>query len=408
MGNAMTLSTSLTMVGMYFEKRRGFANTIAVAGGSAGGLVFAPLLTVLFQEYGYQGLLVMAGIALNGCVSAALFRPPEFYTKPVSNPSSEDESSTKLSLNKPLISYDENGDVKTSLESDVDDISQLKHNILKSPMILKTQLETKRIRSYSECQPEVTNDNRTDSPASIAKGNRRRTVSENRGIAPIVIQTHQLSLRSESMYLSADCMGGSSLNIPSVVYTYEDDVSEDIGESKASKLSILATAGKALANVFDLLLLKMPLFYLYECAAVLICPGVFLSTLFIAPLAKECDLTAGQVGMLVTVYSAVDLGSRILIALISDNMPIKRTTFVSMATLVIGVSAHFLRYFSSYTALMIYSVVLGLFSGPYFSLYAVIIVDLMTLEKLQSVLGFTSLFHGGAVGVMFYVVGKKV
>lgn len=48
LGIACMQPIALTMVGSYFDKRRGFANSIAVSGGSLGGLIFAPLLTTLF------------------------------------------------------------------------------------------------------------------------------------------------------------------------------------------------------------------------------------------------------------------------------------------------------------------------------------------------------------------------
>ena len=57
---AATLPAML-MVGKYFEKRRGMANSIANVGGSLGGFVLPFFLTFLFSEYGLEGTLIIAG-----------------------------------------------------------------------------------------------------------------------------------------------------------------------------------------------------------------------------------------------------------------------------------------------------------------------------------------------------------
>ena len=60
----------------YFEKRRGVALGIASAGASVGAILGPPLMTYLFERYGFfSGLLVVGAIMYNCCVSGALYRP---------------------------------------------------------------------------------------------------------------------------------------------------------------------------------------------------------------------------------------------------------------------------------------------------------------------------------------------
>ena len=75
-GGSLVFSPSLVVVCEYFEKRRGIAVGIATAGASAGGILGPPLMTYLFERYGFfSGLLVVGAIMYNCCVSGALYRP---------------------------------------------------------------------------------------------------------------------------------------------------------------------------------------------------------------------------------------------------------------------------------------------------------------------------------------------
>ena len=61
---------------IYFDKKQGKANAIASTGVPIGALVLAPLLTFLFDKYGYTGtMLILGGILLHIFVTALLFRP---------------------------------------------------------------------------------------------------------------------------------------------------------------------------------------------------------------------------------------------------------------------------------------------------------------------------------------------
>ena len=76
----------MIICGFYFEKRRAFATGVAVCGSGIGMFIFAPLCEMLLNVYGWKGATwIIAGIALNGMVAGALFRPLE-------QPSSKDNN----------------------------------------------------------------------------------------------------------------------------------------------------------------------------------------------------------------------------------------------------------------------------------------------------------------------------
>ena len=75
-GGSLVVSPSLVVICEYFEKRRGVAVGIAAAGTSVGAILGPPLMTYLFERYGFlSGLLVVGAIMFNCCVGGALCRP---------------------------------------------------------------------------------------------------------------------------------------------------------------------------------------------------------------------------------------------------------------------------------------------------------------------------------------------
>ena len=99
-GCAFSLGPSQTAVIPYFEKRRGLASGIVMAGSSVGGLIFPLVIRHLVDEYTLKGcLLIIGGIQLNFLMAASLMRPPSFYTL---------KSKPALETNIPLSTSKEN------------------------------------------------------------------------------------------------------------------------------------------------------------------------------------------------------------------------------------------------------------------------------------------------------------
>lgn len=69
--------SSISVTAQYFEKRRGLANGIAVAGSGIGGLALAPLIRMLITKVGFRWCLRITGFAVLGFLMAifAFIRP---------------------------------------------------------------------------------------------------------------------------------------------------------------------------------------------------------------------------------------------------------------------------------------------------------------------------------------------
>ncbi|XP_054475509.1 LOW QUALITY PROTEIN: monocarboxylate transporter 2 [Anoplopoma fimbria] len=75
-GCAMTWTPTVTMLGLYFEKRRPMANAMASAGECVLTFVLTPLFQLLIDSYSWRGaLLILGGLQFNLCVCGMLLRP---------------------------------------------------------------------------------------------------------------------------------------------------------------------------------------------------------------------------------------------------------------------------------------------------------------------------------------------
>lgn len=75
-GYALTWTPTVTMVGMYFEKRRPLANALSSAGECISTFVLTPLFQLMIDSYSWRGaLLILGGLQLNLCVCGILLRP---------------------------------------------------------------------------------------------------------------------------------------------------------------------------------------------------------------------------------------------------------------------------------------------------------------------------------------------
>uniref|UniRef100_A0A3B4ZUI9 Monocarboxylate transporter 2-like n=1 Tax=Stegastes partitus TaxID=144197 RepID=A0A3B4ZUI9_9TELE len=75
-GYALTWTPTVTMLGLYFEKRRPMANALSSSGECILTFVLTPLFQLLIDSFSWRGaLLILAGLQLNLCVCGMLLRP---------------------------------------------------------------------------------------------------------------------------------------------------------------------------------------------------------------------------------------------------------------------------------------------------------------------------------------------
>ncbi|XP_076071811.1 monocarboxylate transporter 12-like isoform X2 [Mytilus galloprovincialis] len=102
--------STLVCVGHHFEKRRSFAMGISLSGSGVGIFVFAPVVRILIEEYGWRGtLLIEAGFILNIIVCGAFFRPmPKKSGRTTEKSETKEEAIDLLRCDNNLIYIKEN------------------------------------------------------------------------------------------------------------------------------------------------------------------------------------------------------------------------------------------------------------------------------------------------------------
>lgn len=426
------MPTALTMVSHYFEKRRGFANCITITGSSIGSLIYAPLITKLLNDYGYQGCMVLlAAIMLHGCVCGALFRPLSFYGNigPVKEVDDMEENRIQNYASESELTSDSDSDTSSaedprrfrSLVAKQGSLVRLENQNNARMMFLRANKSFERTRYYSENRHNDTSNVESDSDLEEPH-------LKKKSVSQLILSSYNNSFAKSGLEALGNAFtrsmekgfSGSNYVIESMCTIPESILKEEngtIGQKSESNDLISKGAPEKekprsrhmllhiLAYICDTDIIRMPIFIAFQISGALLSAGTMLCTIFIVPHAKEMDIPEDRAAMLVTIFSAVDICGRILVALISDKEWLRRSNMAAGASLVVSISAHLLRFYSTYTALVIYSVILGALNGVFFSLVAVIIVDYMTLERLQSVLGFTHLCQGFSVACVFYLIG---
>ncbi|XP_040017615.2 monocarboxylate transporter 2 isoform X1 [Gasterosteus aculeatus] len=136
-GYAMTWTPTVTMLGLYFEKRRPMANALASAGECILTFVLTPLFQLLIDSYSWRGaLLILGGLQFNLCVCGMLLRPlkaPRDVTREV--------NTAEEGLTLELLPKDNSAQIKTSSSKGSDHVFEDAEEI---PNSIKTDNRTRK------------------------------------------------------------------------------------------------------------------------------------------------------------------------------------------------------------------------------------------------------------------------
>lgn len=359
----------------YFNERRAFANGIAFSGASTGGLVFAPIMSALFENYGYTGtLLIVAGMTLNICVTGVLLRPIQWFertrkkstsckNKHSGNEIGEPEREVLVS-NGSLFSCDKQKRETNKFTHLVLHSSNEKNGVVVRSTVerIKTIEEPKLMRSGSH-DPNNHFDAKhfASSPLlprarSSSVGNRRpRTIStvsqtsSQHTVSPMHSLVESLSRSKVALYASTDCVGASIVDIQEIPPEERKNIKEPSKVSVWSKLK----------SSFDLSLFRNPVFCIIFCMCGLFASTCSLIPAFLVPHQKDVGISVQQRGIILSVIAGSGLTSRILCALFADRKFVQLTTLLMIAGMVMGLLAHTLRFFSGFWSFVVMAVCTG-------------------------------------------------
>ena len=75
-GSNMFILSAFVVLSQYFDVKRGKAMGVAFCGAGLGTIIFSPLIAIMYDQLGFTPtVMIEAGLVLQMCISAALFRP---------------------------------------------------------------------------------------------------------------------------------------------------------------------------------------------------------------------------------------------------------------------------------------------------------------------------------------------
>ena len=112
------------------------------------------------------------------------------------------------------------------------------------------------------------------------------------------------------------------------------------------------------------------------------------------PHAQDLGISKSQAALILSLAGAADLFARVIGGWFADLNLIKRSTLMSIAVVMTGVSTSICSFFPSYASLVATMVVLGAVSGVQIAVFSVVLIDFLGLVKFPSAFGLFLMVQG--------------
>ncbi|KAK7499273.1 hypothetical protein BaRGS_00009533 [Batillaria attramentaria] len=396
---SITVGISLGMAGgpgfvllnIYFNRKLPLATAIANTGGSIGSVVMPIATRMLLDEFLLSGaFLLLGGMYAQTVIFGFLYTPPSHYgPKRVKRQDYHPEGTkgTEMTeLQEALL-------IRTSAAS-----NHRRRTVSESAAdIARDQIDSSESLAQSQghlnAQNEISRERRVDRTlASDQKASELVVVSSLHG-------SHGVSLDNlNSDDITTSSRGESVTKVEKHVHNQlqkDSDCSPSCCSKKRSNVSCS----------FHVCDVKDPVswcLHVYHCLGS-IAAGV--SSAFIPLLAEEKHLTTTEGALLMTIAGVLDIISRLVPGFLAQSGLMKPQTMVAICLAIIGVLFQLTSVTNNMAAMIAVVVVFGLFSGVFFTMIPLILVDVMGMEKFRPALGATQFFMGMAGVLGFPILG---
>ncbi|XP_072155684.1 LOW QUALITY PROTEIN: monocarboxylate transporter 12 [Bemisia tabaci] len=431
-GAGLSFPPGIFITTSYFVKYRGFANGIAISGSALGSMFLPAFIGYLLNNYGYRGaVLIIGGLTLNVLVGAMFYHPVEMHMKKVyvdKSKRKEEEKDSKAEQQPSNDTTDTKLETITDQSSSNGSISALVKELNLSPPteIISNGLE------QSKSDYLLSKDRGRTSPSSpptpspprgrsaSAPGSTTASPSRNSGAPARSSARSQSTPRTpRSSYVPSSrgkrkisTVSSSSLQYVSTAFHGSTLVGLNPEYSSKSKRSQGWTvldcckpkkpaptkppAKKKTSTLKDdyLALLRDPIFIIILISNGSNAIGYTNFTLLLPKYAVDLGYSKSHAAYLLSVIAALDLIGRVGGAALSDWLKVSRIVYFTGGLLVSGISLFILPLIPSYEAMAFVCAIFGLASGTYVGITAVVMVDLLGLERLSRSYGITLFVNG--------------
>ncbi|XP_076392612.1 monocarboxylate transporter 12 isoform X2 [Megachile rotundata] len=457
-GAGLIYVPAVITTGFYFERWRALATGIAVCGSGIGAFLLAPISDLLVKQFGWRGaLLFQAGMLLNCAIFGAMFRPlkpTRIKVKPTpenagldvkNNLMAKGVSTASLHCVQPgrsgFFGTNNNTEYPTAAEllgsnPNIVNASKSLHSLHKVHVELTTlerKLSSSEKRLSAPIYPDidVTMDEKIAEENNLLGGDverlngkvptiRRHTISGRRLRADSDCSQKSLKVGNKRNPFSKDPQrpfyrddifyGGSLNRLPhyrsqqsSVGYHMSVTrlpTATDVAEEESGSCYICPeSVRRILTTMLDLSLLKSPSFLILAISGGLTMMGFYTPFMYVPDRAIRAGVEPSTAMFLVSVIGIGNTVGRVVCGLASSlpgvNALVVNNIFISaggLLTIISGLSlTQGFQFF--------YAAGFGISISVFASLRSIIVVDLLSLEKLTNAFGLLLLFQGVAAAV---------
>ncbi|XP_062603642.1 monocarboxylate transporter 12-like [Saccostrea cucullata] len=349
-GFGLSFPPSVVIATRHFNKRRGVANGINMAGAAVGGICMPILMQMLIDNFGLKGcMLILGGTMANICPCALLLRPTHQYPR--------------LKKEEEMEKVDPDGGAK----------EDWMNVVTRKNFIEITVSESNE--KFNEQKDHIGNGmGKMDLDATTCLIDK----SESKTQSPYVNRRQHKTSESNSISASLTALSTISLshqNIPREISIAEDT------DKKCCEF--FRNLNFSLFKNFSFTLLMISFFftaYSYH-SIFLILPSYGI----------EQGLTQHQSMSFIPAFGIVDVIGRLIAGIINDKCILWRKYIFIFYILLHGIGYILVPLFHSFWDIMIWCTAFGIFTGGFNGTFVLMIVDCVGIDLLSSGWGFACL-----------------
>ncbi|XP_048744564.2 monocarboxylate transporter 12-like isoform X2 [Ostrea edulis] len=352
-GFGLTFPPSVVVNTRHFNKRRGLANGINMAGAALGGICMPILMQMLIDNYGLKGcMLILGGIMANICPCALLLRPVHKYPK---------LAPEEVELKK----LDPNG----CREKDLNEV-----HFLNDVIEITVPEDSSNMKVTSEHQ-------------SVKSGEVRMKLldeTESQNQSPFLSRRQTKTLENNSIKAGIAGLSTISLSCQSIPVALSTVEEHSLGTSHEKQ----ATACSKFCGNLNLNLFKNFHFTMFVFSFFFLAYAYHSIFLILPSYGIEQGFTRHQSMSLIPAFGVADVVGRLIAGVINDKCVRWRKEIFIIYAVLYSLGYILTPLFYDYWYILFWCVSFGIFTGGYNGSFVIMIVDRVGMDLLPSAWGF--------------------
>ncbi|BFY97046.1 hypothetical protein BsWGS_00085 [Bradybaena similaris] len=431
-GLALLYCPALIIISQYFNEKRAISTAIAASGVSAGGVTLPFLMRYFVENYGLAGgLMLLSAVMFNQTIFVALFTPPSQYTF-VTSRTPQDESAKQYSSSVHGEGSD-HGEESISLLQQHPNGSQISTQPVGSLGVAlsggwNTGETTRRdsqgrelhcgiansvldrkfdesVESSSQIQPLPNHSPSPNQPKAGTFNQNETNQGDELKTSQVASFVHKeqpqrhslkdsvlrvLSTSGTDLYCSLHDVNSQRISPSAGDHSSRDTSNAKLDANKAAKWT---KRWRCRVPPVARTLSFWALLVFFACGGA----GSGLPPIYIPPLAKEKDMN-DKASFLLMMSAVTEVIGRMLPGVILHFGIMGPCTVLIAPLTACATLYQFTAFYNDFSSLLAMSLLIGLFSGSFWTMQSLVVIDIYGLERLGPLLGFYVLVVGLSMG----------